>query len=69
MDFALARMRMGLTQSQVAEQIGVKQSTVALWEAGKTHPNIKVLPKAAEFYGVDASELIVPRKKRGKREQ
>jgi transcriptional regulator with XRE-family HTH domain len=67
MDFALARKRLGFTQAQIAEKLGVHQSTVALWEAGATHPNVSVIPKAAEIYGVDASELIVPRKKREKR--
>ena len=61
MDFALARKRLGFTQAQIAEKRGVHQSTVALWEAGATHPNVSVIPKAAEIYGVDASELIVPR--------
>lgn len=65
MDFAMARKRLGYTQTEIAEKIGVTQSTVSLWESGQTHPRTKHIPRAAEVYGVDASELVAPRKADG----
>ena len=57
MDFVLARKRLGLTQAQMADRLGVSQSTVALWERGKTKPKVTSIPKTAEAYGVSAQEI------------
>ena len=58
MDYALARKRLGLTQAQIAERIGVDQSSVSNWEKRKGKPNVKKLPKAAEVYGVPIEALL-----------
>lgn len=58
MDFALARKRLGYTQAQLAKEIDVHQSTVALWEKGKTRPSVKKVLRAAEVYGVSVEELL-----------
>lgn len=60
MDYAIARKRLGLTQAQLAQKLGVDQSTVALWERGKTRPKVTMLPAAAAVYGVTVDELIEP---------
>lgn len=41
---------MGLTQIEVAEIIGVKESTVWNWEHG-TEPELRHMPKVIEFLG------------------
>jgi len=38
MGFLSAREKVGLTQKEVAEKLGVDQSAVSFWETGKTHP-------------------------------
>ena len=58
MDFVLARKRIGLTQAQVAEKLGVHQSTVFLWEKGQTKPRVRLLPQLATLYGVTVDELL-----------
>ena len=42
-----ARIAVGLSQKQLADRLGVTQSTVALWEAGKTAPRRTLMPKLA----------------------
>ena len=37
------RMRLGLTQPQMAEICGVKRQTISSWESGKTSPDVKAL--------------------------
>lgn len=59
MDLRFSRMRLGLTQCEIAERIGVHQSTVAWWEAGKTAPSIKLIPVVAREYGVDLDDLTL----------
>ena len=58
MDFALARKRLGMTQAQVAEKLGIDQSTVAGWEQGRWKPAVQSLPRVAAFYGVTVDELL-----------
>lgn len=43
MGFLSAREKVGLTQKEVAEKLGVDQSAVSFWETGKTHPRTLLL--------------------------
>lgn len=56
--FKKAREAAGLTQQELATELGVDQSTVCLWETGKTQPRVKLLPKIAELLGCSINELI-----------
>jgi transcriptional regulator with XRE-family HTH domain len=47
----------GLTQAQVAKEVGVSQQAVVQWEAGDTAPRGKNLLKAAEVLGTDVKTL------------
>lgn len=42
-----ARTAAGLSQKDLADRLGVTQSTVALWETGKTAPRRALMPKLA----------------------
>lgn len=42
------RLRAGLTQEQLAKNIGVSQGTVAGWERGNSKPSVRVLKKLAD---------------------
>lgn len=57
--FRVARVRAGLTQTQVASRLGVRPATVVAWEQG-TQPQPATLERIAELYGVDAAELRQP---------
>ena len=58
MSFANARRRSKLSQAEVAKKVGVDQSTVCLWETGKTKPRASILPIIAALYGVTVDELL-----------
>lgn len=47
-----------MTQSQLAEAIGVGRSTVAMWEIGKSVPRTTLLPAVAKVLGVPINKLI-----------
>lgn len=51
-DIASARKRKGLTQSQLAEIVGISQSAVTDWERGKNKPTAENLEKLREVLGV-----------------
>jgi len=47
MDIKAIREKMGLTQEEIAQKLGVSWGTVARWEAGKGKPS-KLARKAIE---------------------
>ena len=61
MSFPTARKNAGLTQKEVADQIGVDQTAVSFWENGKTLPRASLLSKIAMIYGVTVDELLSDR--------
>ena len=60
MSFLSARKNAGLSQAAVAKELGVDQSTVCLWESGKTQPRAKLLPKIATMFSCTVDELLTP---------
>lgn len=54
------RQKAGLTQSQLAEKLGVAQSAIANWEARDRKPNIVMLKKLAKILNCTTDELLEP---------
>lgn len=65
----IARLRkeQGITQVQLAEQLGVSQQTVTAYESGKRRVPISHLPRLAALLGVSIEELIGEEPKPAKR--
>lgn len=49
--FIAARAKSGLTQAQIAESMGTKQSYIARLEGGRTLPSLRTLQKFASATG------------------
>lgn len=52
------RERRGLLQSEAASLIGVSVDTLGNYERGKSYPDIPVLRKIEEVYGVPYESII-----------
>ncbi len=52
------RTDMGITQEDVAEYLDISFQAVSKWETGTTMPDIALLPKIAEFFGVRIDDLF-----------
>ena len=52
------RLRQGMTQLQLAEQIGVSDKTVSKWERGCGAPDIELLPALSAALRVDTTALL-----------
>lgn len=52
------RQNANLTQSQLAQKLGMKQSAYVLWEQKKTNPTLELLEKLSEIYNLSLEELI-----------
>lgn len=53
-----ARINKGLTQDEAAKSIGISVFTLANYEAGKSFPDIPVLKRIEDVYGVPYHQLI-----------
>ena len=52
------RRERGLTQEQLAEQLGVNPRTVSRWETARTMPDFALLVELGRRYGVTVDELL-----------
>ena len=52
------RQEMLLTQSQLAEQLQIDQTTVSKWELGKALPDTAMIVKLAKFFDVSTDYLL-----------
>lgn len=52
------RIEKGLTQFQLAREIGNSQSAVIYWETNKQEPSISALKKLCQFFDVSADYLL-----------
>ena len=55
---ALNRKRLGLTQDKLAERLGVTAQAVSKWENDLSCPDITLLPKLAQVFGITTDELL-----------
>ncbi|MCC4121164.1 helix-turn-helix domain-containing protein [Lactococcus lactis] len=53
----------GLTQKELAENVGVQQGAINKWESGKTEPNIEILGRLADYFDVSIDYLLGRKKK------
>ena len=52
------RKQLAMTQEQLAEQLGVTAQAVSKWENDQSCPDITMLPRLAEIFGITTDELL-----------
>ena len=52
------RKRLGITQDRLAEQLGVTAQAVSKWENDQSCPDITMLPKLADIFGISVDTLL-----------
>ena len=52
------RKSAGLTMKQFGSLMGVSESTISLYETGKNEPDISMLKRMAEYFGVTIDSLL-----------
>lgn len=58
---ARLRIKIGLTQAQLAEIVGTKQPSIARLENGEGSPSLSFLEKVAEALGAEVQVHLVPK--------
>ena len=52
------RLAKGLTQEQLADEIGASVQSVSRWEVNSSYPDVEMIPVIALFFGVSTDELM-----------
>jgi len=55
---AANRKKLGLTQEQLAEKLGVTAQAVSKWENDQSCPDISMLPRLAQVFGISTDALL-----------
>lgn len=55
---AVHRKRMGMTQEQLADKLGITAQAVSKWENDQSCPDISTLPLLADIFGVSTDTLL-----------
>jgi transcriptional regulator with XRE-family HTH domain len=53
-----ARIKCGLKQKEVAEQLEIRQNTISGWESGRCEPDIDSFVQLCEIYKIDCASLL-----------
>lgn len=52
------RQNKGVTQEMLGDELGISGQAVSKWENGSALPDITMLPKLAEYFGISIDELM-----------
>lgn len=52
------RKKKGMTQLELAQQLGVTDKAVSKWERDRSIPDVSLFPQLAEILGISADELL-----------
>lgn len=52
-----ARDRSGMTQSEVAEAVGVQKAAISKIEVGRASPSSDLLARLCKLYGIDIASI------------
>ena len=53
-----AREAAGLTQTQLADKVGVQQRDISRWENGRREPGVLIVKKMAQALGCSMDDLV-----------
>ena len=52
------RAKLGWTQEELGERLNVTKATVSKWETCQSSPDIEMLPKLGDLFGISMDELL-----------
>lgn len=53
------RKAKGITQTELAERLGIKRTTVSMWEMNASSPTARMIPALAAALGCSIDDLFV----------
>lgn len=58
MDIKERRKSMNMTQEELSKALGVKRSTIAMWESGENEPRLSMLVRLSQVLGCTPNDLL-----------
>lgn len=58
LDIRSFREKAGMTQTELAVNLGVTQAAIAMWETGERKPNIIMLKRIANIFGCTVDDML-----------
>ena len=52
------RKKLGLSQEELSEKLGVSRQSVSKWESGQAKPEVDKLVQMSQLFGISLDELI-----------
>lgn len=52
------RIGAGMTQQDLAQELGVTITSVSRWETGKAIPNPRYIKKMADMFGIEGKDIF-----------
>ena len=62
----LLRKNKGLTQEDLANELGVSRQAVSKWETGSGLPDMEILLQLSDIYGITINDMLRPKIKQGR---
>lgn len=56
------RIKRGLTQQEMAKELGISQAAYSQYELGKVNPGLEKAEKIADFFNKDIKEIFLTQK-------
>lgn len=53
-----ARERRGMKQTEAAEKLGISRDTLSNYERGKSYPDVPVIRKIEQLYGIPYENIL-----------
>lgn len=53
------RIKLGLTQDELAKMLDVERSSISKWETGKQKPNVNTAKKLADILKIDIAKIYI----------
>jgi transcriptional regulator with XRE-family HTH domain len=53
-----ARVNKGFTQAEAAKAIGVSEDTLWNYESGRSYPNVPIIKRIEDVYGIPYSDIL-----------
>lgn len=53
-----ARVNKGMTQAEASKALGVSEDTLWNYEAGRSYPNVPIIKRIEDVYGIPYSDIL-----------
>lgn len=53
-----ARVNKGFTQAEAAKALGVSEDTLWNYESGRSYPNVPIIKRIEDVYGIPYSDIL-----------